>query len=85
MTELDISVQEIENNMHFQLDNLFLTNNQIMTLEKYKIDYNNCSSMSELIFEIEEYLNDEPTGDCKDLEMVSFEISEMNYYMNTNK
>lgn len=83
--DIDKELNLIEENMHFSINNLFLNKNQVTILEKYKINYKNCSSMSELLFEIEDYLNDETTENYDDLEMVSFEISEMNYYMNTNK
>lgn len=83
--DIDKELNLIEENMHFSINNLFLNKNQVTVLEKYKINYKNCSSMSELLFEIEDYLNDETTENYDDLEMVSFEISEMNYYMNTNK
>lgn len=80
---IDISDLTNEKYMHKKVNNLFLSDYQISVLNYYKIDYLKCSSMKELIYLIEEVLdNDE---DAEDLEMVSKEISEMDYYNNTNK
>lgn len=80
---IDISDLTNEKYMHKKVNNLFLSNYQISVLNYYKIDYLKFSSMKELIYLIEEVLdNDE---DAEDLEMVSKEISEMDYYNNTNK
>ena len=61
-------------------DNLYLTNKEIEVLERYDINYN--TSIEELMFNLEEILND---NDYEDLEEVSNSISEFNYYHNTNK
>ena len=62
---------------------LVLRNSQIETLKKYNIEYENFTSLSSLIFEIEEILTYET--DLDDLEELSAELSEQNYYNNTNK
>ena len=84
--EYDINklVEEIdfEKNMHKSINNMLLTENQIDVLNRYNIDYNRCNSMSELLYYIDECLN---VIDAEDLEKVSLEIAETNYYMNTNK
>lgn len=88
MREFDIekitSDIDFEGNMLKRYGNLLLQNNEIKVLERYNIDYKNCHNMNELIFSIEEYLNDNYDG-LEDLEEVSINISERNYYMNTNK
>jgi hypothetical protein len=61
-------------------DNLYLTNKEIEVLERYEINYN--TSIEELMFNLEEILNE---NDYEDLEEVSNSISEFNYYHNTNK
>jgi len=61
-------------------DNLYLTNKEIEVLERYDINYN--TSIEELMFNLEEILNE---NDYEDLEEVSNSISEFNYYHNTNK
>jgi len=62
-------------------DNLYLTNKEIEVLDRYDIDYQN-KSINELIYEIEDILNE---YDYEDLEEVSIGLSEFNYYHNTNK
>ena len=62
-------------------DDLYLTNKQIEVLDRYDIDYQN-KSINELIYEIEDILNED---DYEDLEEVSLGLSEFNYYHNTNK
>ena len=61
-------------------DNLYLTNKEIEVLKRYDINYN--TSIEELMFNLEEILNE---NDYEDLEEVSNSISEFNYYHNTNK
>ena len=61
-------------------DNLYLTNKEIEVLERYDINYN--TSIEELMFNLEEILNE---NDYEDLEEVSLGLSEFNYYHNTNK
>ena len=57
----------------------------IEILERYGFDYKKYGSIEELIFDIEEYLNEEGDSDCGDLDWVSADLSERNYYQNTNK
>jgi len=62
---------------------LLLTNYEISVLEKYNIDYNRTKSLKEILFLIEEVLNEELVDE--DLENISLSIAERDYYMNTNK
>lgn len=62
---------------------LVLRDSWIEILKKYNIDYEKHSSLSSLIFEIEEILNYET--DLEDLEQLSEELQEINYYNYTNK
>ncbi len=62
---------------------IYLSDNQIEVLNRYDIDYKKYNSLSSLIFEIEEILNEEV--DVDDLEDVSAKLSELNYYNNTEK
>ena len=79
-------IDDIVNKTHEDLklnrinDNLYLTNKEIEVLERYDINYN--TSIEELMFNLEEILNE---NDYEDLEEVSNSISEFNYYHNTNK
>lgn len=82
--DIDKLLEEMnfEKNMHKNINNMLLTENQIEILNRYNIDYNKCNSMSELLYYIDECLDE---VDAEDLEKVSLEIAETNYYMNTNK
>lgn len=62
---------------------IYLSDNQIEVLKKYNINYQNYNSISSLIFEIENLLNED--ADLVDLEEVSSRLAELNYYNNTNK
>ncbi len=62
---------------------IFLSDNQCATLLKYKINPYECNSIEEILFYIDEIL--ETDEDTEDLESVAKEISEFNYYANTNK
>lgn len=62
---------------------LVLRDSHIEVLNKYHIDYKKHASLSSLIYEIEEILMEE--ADLDDLEALSYELSEINYYNYTNK
>ena len=84
---------EIINSLDFELDelkqvkkNIYLNNREMQILKMYDIDYQNCVDMNDLLFKIDNVLNDlYDNSDIEDLEWVSSSISERNYYMNTNK
>lgn len=82
----DLITKDIKKNMLKELDNgLLLSGAHIEILERYGFDYRKYSSINELIFDIEEFLNEEGDSDCGDLDWVSSDLSERNYYNNTNK
>ncbi len=64
-------------------NNIYLSDNQIEILKRYNIDYQKYNSISSLLFDIEEILNSGMGED--DLEILSNDIQEFNYYNNTNK
>ena len=69
--------------MHKVRENgLLLTDKQVNVLEKYDINYKKIRNMNELIYEIEDILNQDY---YEDLDLVSKELAEYNYYNNTNK
>ncbi len=79
-------VEDIDINKNIPIkrkNGLILRDSQIEILKKYNIDYEQCSSLSNLIYEIEEILTYET--ELEDLETLSEELSEQNYYNNTNK
>ena len=61
---------------------IFLSDYQISVLLSNGIDPNKCNSINELIYLIDEVLDEE---DIPELDQVSKEIIEFNYYTNTNK
>ncbi len=63
---------------------LMLTNNEISVLKRYGVEYENCSSLKEIIYLVEDILNEEEC-DVEDLEYISSTIAERDYYQNTNK
>lgn len=76
----------IKNNKLQKINDFYLSKRQIDILEKYNIDYKNVLGIKELIFNIENYLNDNYcSSDLYDLDNLSRELSEFNYYYRTNK
>ncbi len=69
--------------MHKNIGNdIYLNDYQIQVLMKYKINPYECSSINDLMFRVDDILLDE---DAEDLELVEKELSEFNYYTNTDK
>ena len=82
--EIDISDLISQKYMHKEIGNgIFLSDYQIEVLLKYDIDPYKCSGIDDLIFKIEDILEEDDT--LEDLDNISREISEFNYYTNTNK
>ena len=72
-----------DNKMHKVRDNgLLLSDEQIEILNRYDIDYLKYNNISSLIYDLEEILNEEYN---EELDKVSSELAEFNYYNNTNK
>lgn len=66
-----------------RINDIYISQRQIDILKKYGIDIKKYKTIDELIFYIEECLNNSEQLD--DLEWVSESLSEYNYYSNTNK
>lgn len=83
MNNLDKELENIfkQNELEKINDKLYLTRNQIDILKRNDIEYSN-KSIDELIFELEDILNYE---DNDELDKLSMDLSEFNYYHNTNK
>lgn len=71
-----------ENFIGYNQKGIVLTNKEIDVLKKNEIAYEKYTSVSELLYDIDEILN---YTDDEELEVVSENISERNYYLNTNK
>lgn len=79
-----VSNLDFNSNKFNNINGMMLTNREVEVLDKYKINYKNCHNLKEIIFEIEEIINDMDIVD-EDLEYISSTISERDYYQNTNK
>lgn len=62
-------------------NNLILSNKEIEVLTKYNINYQECNSMKDLLYLIDEELSME---DNSELEEISISISDRDYYMSNN-
>jgi hypothetical protein len=80
--EVNIDDLVNEKHMHKKVNNIYLSQYQIDILNSYDIDPNKCISVSDLLMEIDELLDE---VDSPELEQISDEIEEFNYYANTNK
>ena len=85
LDNLGISLN-IDNELKTRKNGLLLTDEQIEILKRHNINYEEYNNIQSLIFKIEEYINDvQGYMDITDLDEVSKELSEQNYYNNTNK
>ncbi len=89
---MEYDIEKIVSNIDFKslelvnLNNgLSLTNNEIMILDRYGIDYKQCSSLKEVLSLIEEVFTYGEVDDFEELDGVSQTIAERDYYQNTNK
>ena len=82
--DYDSLIPDIEKTKIKKIKNdIYLSDAWIEILERYDIDYRKYNSISALIFDIEEILN---SGvEANELEELSRDIQEFNYYNNTNK
>ena len=85
----DIDILKLVGEMDFSSNKLvnignglMLTNREIEVLDRWKINYKNCSSLKEIIYLIEDVIEDD---DSEELDSISMSISERDYYQNTNK
>lgn len=82
--DYDSLIPDIEKTKLKKIKNdIYLSDAWIEILERYDMDYRKYNSISALIFDIEEILN---SGvEANELEELSRDIQEFNYYNNTNK
>lgn len=81
----EINIDDLINEkyMHKEIKKgIFLSDYQIDVLMRNQINPYNCASINELIFLIDEALEDDMD---EELDNISKEIIEFNYYTNTNK
>ena len=74
---------DFDNNMLNKINNnLYLTNNQIELLKRYNINYESANSLRDLMLKIEDILDYDYN---EELDNLLYNLSERNYYENTNK
>ena len=72
-----------QNDLTVERENgMFLSNNQVKTLKKNNIDYTNYDNLESIIFELNNILNE---IDDEELENLTIDLAEFNYYNNQNK
>lgn len=75
---------DFEANKFNNINGLMLTNREVEVLDRYNIDYKKCTTLKEIIFQIEDLIQDMDIVE-EDLDYISGTISERDYYQNTNK
>ena len=75
---------DFESNKFNNINGLILTNREVEVLDRYNINYKNCTTLKEIIFQIEDLIQDMDIVE-EDLDYISGTISERDYYQNTNK
>lgn len=86
ISELGITLDIEKTTLKTRKNGLLLSDEQIEVLKRHNINYENYNNLSSLIFKIEEYI--EEVGnymDITDIDELSKQLSEQNYYQNTNK
>ena len=80
---MDFDIKEVEKRfITYSKNNIYLTGEQVEVLNNYSIDYTKCKTITELINLIERYKDDD---NFDELDWVQTNLSEFNYYHNTNK
>lgn len=87
MKNLENLINEtINNHSYIKVNqNIYLQKYQLEILDYYHIPYQNCTSLNEILFLIEDVLQNEELEDSDLLESVASSIQEINYYHFTNK
>ena len=82
-------VRHVEGGLDFysgslvNVNGLLLSNKEIAVLKDYDINYNSCNNLKEVIYLVEEKIDEYDSPE--DLLEISDSISERDYYANTNK
>ena len=86
LDDLGITLNIENTQLNMRKNGLLLSDQQINTLKNHNINYEHYQTLESLIFAIEEYINDvQGYMDITDIDQVSQQLSEQNYYNNTNK
>lgn len=86
MEDLGIQLNINKTELKRRKNGLMLSDEQIEILKTHNINYEQYTNLSNLIFAIEEYINEvESYMDITDIDEISRQLTEQNYYNNTNK
>lgn len=86
LNDLGIELNIENTKLKTRTNGLLLTDEQIEILRQHNINYEQYNTLSSLIFKIEEYINEvQGYMDITDIDEVSRQLAEQNYYNNTNK
>jgi len=77
--------KQLNNKLNKVNNGIYLRDEDIYVLTKYKIPYENCKSMEELIYLIERELEGLEDDELDELELLSQRISEFYYYNMSHK
>ena len=75
-------LNNVSRDMHKNYNGIYLTDNEVNILKSNGFDINKYSNIKELMFDLEEELEE---SDNDELDMVLSSIAEFNYYHNTKK
>ena len=78
MEEIDYEKKFLKMRQH----GILLTDEEVEILDRYSIPYQNCNQLTEILYYIDKILEDELVDE---LENLSIQLSERNYYQNTQK
>ena len=89
---MNFDISSLVNELDFSINNfvdvgngLMLTNGEISVLNRFGIDYFKCSSLKEILYQIDLVLKADDCEDLDELDLVASYIAERDYYQNTNK
>ena len=84
--ELGINLNIESTQLKTRKNGLLLSDEQINILNNHNINYEQYQTLESLIFAIEDYISDvQGYMDITDIDELSRQLSEQNYYNNTNK
>ena len=84
--ELGINLNIESTQLKTRKNGLLLSDEQINILNNHNVNYEQYQTLESLIFAIEDYINDvQGYMDITDIDELSRQLSEQNYYNNTNK
>ncbi|MBE6147208.1 MAG: hypothetical protein E7168_02610 [Firmicutes bacterium] len=89
MEELDLEkiVSDVlKDSYHVRENGMYLSDSQIEILKRNGFDYKKYASIKSLLFDIEDYLNQDIDDNSYDeLDLLASQLAEVDYYQNTNK